>query len=217
MALVAVCTCPVLSRWINRSAGRLRSATTEAGLQPPPRVGAEPSDQVEQQQVDAGQGPGAEGAVAVAEPPAAGWLSMSQSLRPHRPRRGAAIGGCARSAPVRVTAPSAVAGCSHSMPRGREARPSGSGTSQTSGRPGLLRTTRPETIRIGCATGGARFAVGEGVTLSLDTYGLGLRAPCAAPSPSSGMDAGIALWRRGVGITSMVSVQRLTARLASAL
>src|ERR1035437_705878 len=108
MALVAVCTCPVLSRWINRSAGRLRSATTEAGLQPPPRVGAEPSDQVEQQQVDAGQGPGAEGAVAVAEPPAAGWLSMSQSLRPHRLRRGAAIGGWGSAPPRKGEAPSAL-------------------------------------------------------------------------------------------------------------
>src|ERR1039458_10734602 len=110
MALVAVCTCPVLSRWINRSAGRLGSATTEAGLQPPTRVGAEPSDQVEQQQVDAGQGPGAEGAVAVAEPPAAGWLSMSQSLRPHRLRRGAAIGGSGAFASMKTAAPLGVGG-----------------------------------------------------------------------------------------------------------
>jgi hypothetical protein len=56
-----------------------------------------------------------------------------------------------------------------------------------------------------------------GRTRPIKTIGLGLRAPCAAPSPSSGMDAGIASWRRGVGITSMVSVERFTARLASAL
>jgi hypothetical protein len=95
-----------------------------------------------------------------------------------------------------------AAGCSHSMPRGREARPPGGGTSQASGRPGVLRTTRPETIRIRCATGWARFAVGRGVTLWLYTYGLSheplgsaLPEPLRPSSGSWRAAAWLAPWR----------------------